>query len=60
MQQQIDRAEFQITKEDTSIRKYGYLHDLQDRNETLFHRVRSTTSRNFAPIVYAHGVGRHA
>ena len=58
MQQQIDRATYQLRKEDSDIRKYVYLRDLQDRNETLFHRVLLDNIEELAPIVYTPTVGQ--
>jgi hypothetical protein len=58
MQQQIDRANHQLSKEDSDIRKYVYLRDLQDRNETLFHRVLLDNIEELAPIVYTPTVGQ--
>ena len=58
MQQQLDRVRFQIDKEDSDIRRYQYLRDLQDRNETLFHRVLLDNIEELAPVVYTPTVGQ--
>lgn len=39
MDAQIERVMGHLEKEESPIRKYIYLRDLHDRNETLFHRV---------------------
>ena len=58
MQQQLRRVEYQLAKEDSDIRRYNYLRDLQDRNETLFHRVLLDNIEDLAPIVYTPTVGQ--
>jgi malate dehydrogenase (oxaloacetate-decarboxylating)(NADP+) len=58
MQQQLNRVRFQLEKEDSDIRRYQYLRDLQDRNETLFHRVLLDNIEDLAPIVYTPTVGQ--
>eukprot|EP00949_MAST-11_sp_MAST-11-sp1_P004472 g4472.t1 len=58
MQQQINRAVLQLEKEDSPIRKFTYLRELHDRNETLFHRVLLDNIKELAPIVYTPTVGQ--
>ena len=52
MEDQIRLASFQLEQEESDIRKHGYLRELLDRNETLFHRVLIDNIEELAPIIY--------
>jgi len=58
MENQIERVKFQLDKEDTMIRKNVFLRDLQDYNETLFHRVLMDNIKELAPVIYTPTVGQ--
>eukprot|EP00938_MAST-03A_sp_MAST-3A-sp1_P002877 g2877.t1 len=57
MEDQIRLATFQLQQEESDIRKHGYLRELLDRNETLFHRVLIDNIEELAPIIYTPTVG---
>lgn len=57
MEDQIRLASFQLEQEESDIRKHGYLRELLDRNETLFHRVLIDNIEELAPIIYTPTVG---
>ena len=57
MEDQIRLATFQLEQEESEIRKHGYLRELLDRNETLFHRVLIDNIEELAPIIYTPTVG---
>eukprot|EP00041_Stephanoeca_diplocostata_P026101 m.696351 g.696351 ORF g.696351 m.696351 type:complete len:630 (+) comp22892_c1_seq18:300-2189(+) len=57
MENQINRVLKHLDMETSPIRKYLYLRDLHDRNETLFHRVLVDHIEELAPIVYTPTVG---
>ena len=57
MDEQIGRVHRQLEQEDTPMRKNVYLRELQDRNETLFHRILIDNIKDLAPIVYTPTVG---
>eukprot|EP00038_Savillea_parva_P001424 m.103828 g.103828 ORF g.103828 m.103828 type:complete len:654 (+) comp10498_c0_seq1:48-2009(+) len=57
MEAQIERVMGHLELEESPIRKYIYLRDLHDRNETLFHRVLVDHMEDLAPVVYTPTVG---
>jgi malate dehydrogenase (oxaloacetate-decarboxylating)(NADP+) len=58
MENQVERVKIQLDKEDSMIRKNVFLRDLQDYNETLFHRVLLDNIVELAPVIYTPTVGQ--
>ena len=54
---QASRAYAQFCAHETPIRRYVFLRDLQDRNETLFFRLVSDHLEEMLPIIYTPTVG---
>ncbi len=58
MQEQVTRVLQNVRRKPTDIEKYIYMVSLQDRNETLFHRVVIDNIEEFMPILYTPTVGQ--
>jgi len=52
MELQIERALRRLENEETPLRKFLYMRDLHERNETLFHRVLLDNIEMLAPVIY--------
>jgi malate dehydrogenase (oxaloacetate-decarboxylating)(NADP+) len=58
MEEQAARIVKNLRERPTDLEKYVYLHDLADRNETLFYRVVMDNLEEIMPIIYTPTVGR--
>ncbi len=58
MQEQVDRVMENFRRKDTPLGKYIHMVSLQDRNETLFHRVCLDNLEEMMPIIYTPTVGQ--
>jgi malate dehydrogenase (oxaloacetate-decarboxylating) len=57
-QEQLARAYENFQRSGSDVQRYLFLNALQDRNETLFHRLLSDHLEEMIPIVYTPTVGR--
>ncbi|WP_420175237.1 NAD-dependent malic enzyme [Luteococcus sp. OSA5] len=58
IEQQLKRVYAQFQSESDDLAKYVFLNTMQDRNETLFHRLLSEHLEEMMPIVYTPTVGK--
>lgn len=57
MEEQVSRVLLRYNQITDPLRRYDYLHNLQDRNETLFYKILMENIEEMAPVIYTPVVG---